>query len=132
MALAGAGLSQLLLVPASVRPVQGLYGGYRDRLVVHGKEKVGRRLAWSGRNGRTSLLVPFGATLGNSALVSDSWACGQWRMPGGGPSQSVVLCFACDRPGFGMIELCTAATRRPRSRQRRALGDHLAGAQVTI
>ena len=40
MALAGAGLSQLLLVPASVRPVQGLYGGYRDCLVVHGKEKV--------------------------------------------------------------------------------------------
>jgi len=40
MALAGAGLSQLLLVPASVRPVQGLYGAYRDRLAVHGKEKV--------------------------------------------------------------------------------------------
>jgi len=40
MALARAGLSQLLLVPASVRPVQGLYGGYRDRLVVHGMEKV--------------------------------------------------------------------------------------------
>jgi hypothetical protein len=40
MALAGAGLSQLLLVPAGVRPVQGLYGGYRDRLVVHGKEKA--------------------------------------------------------------------------------------------
>jgi hypothetical protein len=40
MALAGAGFSQLLLAGASVRPVQGLYGGYRDRLVVHGKEKV--------------------------------------------------------------------------------------------
>jgi hypothetical protein len=40
MALARAGLSQLLLVPASFRPVQGLYGGCRDRLAVHGKEKV--------------------------------------------------------------------------------------------
>jgi hypothetical protein len=40
MPLAGAGLSQLLLAQASVRPVQGLYGGYRDCLVVHGKEKV--------------------------------------------------------------------------------------------
>jgi hypothetical protein len=40
MALAAAGLSQLLLAPATVRPGQGLYGGYRDCLAVHGKEKV--------------------------------------------------------------------------------------------
>jgi hypothetical protein len=40
MVLARAGVSQLLLVPASVRPVQRLYGGHRDCLAVHGKEKV--------------------------------------------------------------------------------------------
>ena len=31
---------QWQLAPASVEPVQGLYGDYSDRLAVHGKEKV--------------------------------------------------------------------------------------------
>jgi hypothetical protein len=37
---AGAGGGQLPLATASVAAGQGLYGRYRDFLVVHGKEKV--------------------------------------------------------------------------------------------
>ena len=36
----GADLGSSTLARASVLPVQSLYGAYRDRLVVHGKEKV--------------------------------------------------------------------------------------------
>jgi len=36
----GADLGSSTLARASVLPAQSLYGAYRDRLVVHGKEKV--------------------------------------------------------------------------------------------
>jgi hypothetical protein len=40
MPLGRASLSLSLLARACVEPAQRLYGDYRNRLVVHGKEKV--------------------------------------------------------------------------------------------
>ena len=40
MRLARASGGQCLLAAASVRAGQGIYGGYSDALVIHGKEKV--------------------------------------------------------------------------------------------